>query len=65
MNFVTLKDETFCGFCGKTEEEVPLIEIASNSLVIGKNHFEFSYIFQELLGIVSLLFLIYKILNTF
>ncbi|CRK88036.1 CLUMA_CG001822, isoform A [Clunio marinus] len=40
--------EFSCGFCTKTEEEVPLIEISSNSLLISGKSFEFLHIFHEL-----------------
>lgn len=46
--------EYSCAFCSRTEDEDPLIEISSNSLIIDQNRYEFSHIFHELFGIVRL-----------
>lgn len=43
----------FCSFCTKIEEEVPLIELSSNLLFIGKSHYDFTFVFYELFKIVS------------
>ena len=43
--------EMLCCFCGKNEDEAPLIEIATNILLIGHKHYEFSHIFHELFGV--------------
>lgn len=56
---------TSCCFCGKTEDEVPLIEIASNSLLIGNSYYEFSQIFQDLLGIVSFIIVYILLIQLF
>jgi hypothetical protein len=53
---VIRKMENSCCFCNKTEQEVPLIEIASNSLLLGKSYYEFPQIFQELFELVSICF---------
>lgn len=48
--------EFLCSFCGKIEEEAPLIELSSNLLFIGKSHYDFIHVFYELFKIVSNIF---------
>lgn len=52
----------FCCFCSKTEEEVPLIEITSNSLFIDKTYHEFPNLFHDLFGLVSFVYVLNLIL---